>query len=285
MLELSKEKFDQNKLPYKIQDILLILELLKAGECKFTYPKVTDEEFKEIKDKWIPWKFYFSFSKKTFFFNQEIWYNIVELENPEEFILGDTILLGGVNREQVPYIVLNLDYEKLPPHYYVLKAYKDTKQLKLLKEETEKNIENYLLDIVKRAVVERKEKETVTIRKIIYSTYSFQHLKERDYQTFFFHLMKNVLKKGETVNRIAVRETYTYLPEIFTVGWLSLPETVKEEKFNWIVNHYKKMIQNTPKIKVTFQKQFPKIQGLFGKSCQKEFDDFLNQLKEELEIE
>lgn len=97
--------------------------------------------------------------------------------------------------------------------------------------------------------------------------------------------MKNVLKKGETVNRIAVRETYTYLPEIFTVGWLSLPETVKEEKFNWIVNHYKKMIQNTPKIKVTFQKQFPKIQGLFGKSCQKEFDDFLNQLKEELEIE
>lgn len=154
MLELKSEKFDTEKLPYKIQDILLILELLKTGECKFTYPKTTEEELKEIKDKWIPWVFYFSFSKKR-----------------------------------------------------------------------------------------------------------------------------------EAVNRIATRKGYSYLPEFFSVGWLSLPETVKEEKFNLIVEHYKKMIHFTPKVKGTFQKQFPKIQGLFGDSCQVEFDEFLNKLKKELEIE
>lgn len=285
MLELSKEKFDTKKLPYKIQDILLILELLKTGECKFTYPKVTDEEFKEIKDKWISWRFYFSFSKKTFFFNQTIWDNIIELESPEDVILGDVILLGDVHREQVPYIVSNLDYEKLPPHYYVLKIYKETNQLKLLKEETEKNIESYLLDIVKRAVVEKKEKEAVKIGEILHSAYSFQNLKDRNYQSFFLHLMKNVLKKGETVNKIAIRKGYSYLPEIFTVGWLSLPKTDKEEKFNLIVEHYKKMIYYTPKVKESFRKQFPKIQGLFGETYQKEFDEFLNQLKKELEIE
>lgn len=286
MLELKSEKFDTEKLPHKIQDILLILELLKTGECKFTYPNATDEEFKEIKDKWwISWRFYFSFSKKIFFFNQTIWENIVELENPEEVILGDVILLGDVHREQVPYIVQDLDYEKLPPHYYVLKIDKETDQLKLLKEETEKNLENFLLDIVKRAVVEQKEKEEVTIGGIIHSTYSFKHLEKKNYQSFFLYLMKNILKKGETVNRIAIRKTYTYLPEIFSVGWLSLPETVKEEKFNLIVEHYKKMIHFTPKVKGTFQKQFPKIQGLFGDYCQVEFDEFLNKLKKELEIE
>ena len=285
MLEISQEKFDTKNLPYNIQDILLILELLKTGECKFTYPKATDEEFKKIKDKWISWRFYFSFSKKTFFFNQTIWDNIVELESPEDVILGDVILLGDVHREQVPYIVLDLDYEKIPPHYYVLKENKDKKQLKLLKEETEKNIESYLLDIVKRTVIEKKEKETVKVGEILRSVYSFQHLKDRNYQSFFLFLMKNVLKKGETVNEIAIRKGYSYLPEIFTVGWLSLPETDKEEKFNLIVNHYKKMIQHTPKIKETFQKNFPKIQGLFGETYQKEFDEFLNKLKEELEIE
>lgn len=87
MLELSKEKFDTKNLPYNIQDILLILELLKTGECKFTYPNTTEKELKEIKDKWIPWVFYFSFSKKTFFFNQQIYYDIVELKKLKKLLL------------------------------------------------------------------------------------------------------------------------------------------------------------------------------------------------------
>ena len=283
MLELSKEKFDKNKLPYKIQDILLILELLKTGECKFTYPKTTKEELEEIKDKWIPWVFYFSFSKKTFFFNQQIYYDIVGLKNTEKVVIGDLISLGSLN-ERRPYKILG-DDKNNSPYYYVFKNNEEKNQLKVDQKETEKNIEEFLLSIIKELLLNGDEKGKVTVREILWSQYSFQHLKERDYQIFFLNLMKNVLKKREAVNRIATRKGYSYLPEIFTVGWLSLPETAKEEKFNWIVEHYKRMILNTPKIKATFQKQFPKIQGLFGDSCQKEFDDFLNRLKVELEIE
>lgn len=283
MLELKSEKFDTEKLPYKIQDILLILELLKTGECQFTYPNATKEELKEIKDKWIPWVFYFSFSKKTFFFNQQIYYDIVELKNTEEVVIGDLISLGGLH-ERKPYKILG-DKKNNSPHYYVFKNNEEKNQLEVAQKETEKNIEEFLLGIIKELLLNGDEKGKVTVREILWSQYSFQHLKERDYQIFFMNLMKNVLKKREAVNRIATRKGYSYLPEIFTVGWLSLPETVKEEKFNLIVEHYKKMIHFTPKVKGTFQKQFPKIQGLFGDSCQKEFDKFLNQLKEELEIE
>ena len=227
--------------------------------------------------------FYFSFSKKTFFFNQQIYYDIVELKNTEEVVIGDLISLGSLNERKL-YKILGDDKNNFP-YYYVFKNNEEKNQLEVAQKETEKNIEEFLLSIIKELLLNGDEKGKVTVREILWSQYSFQHLKERDYQIFFLNLMKNVLKKREAVNRIATRKGYSYLPEIFSVGWLSLPETVKEEKFNLIVEHYKKMIHFTPKVKGTFQKQFPKIQGLFGESCQKEFDLFLNKLKKELEIE
>ena len=283
MLELKSEKFDTKKLPYKIQDILLILELLKTGECKFSFPKITKKEHKEIRKRWISWQFYFSFSKKTFFFNQLINGEVVELERTEDVILGDVISLGKLHERKLYKI--SGDEKNNFPYYYLLKKNENNNQLEVAQKETEKNIEDFLLGIVKESLLKGEVKKKATLDGIFRSEYSFQHLKEKNYRFTFVNIMKRIFQKGYLINTIATRKGYFYLPEIFSVGWLSLPEIVKEKEFNLIATHYKKMIQNTPKIKASFQKQFPKIQGLFGDSCQVEFDEFLNKLKKELEIE